>query len=412
MNAILNQNISLDEYDYPLPDNQIAKFPAQTRDQSKLLVYKNGEIIHAKFNNLLEFLPPKAHLVFNNTKVIPARLKFKTLNDATIEIFLLKPIGSNLLSNNALEANTNCTWQCMVGNKKRWKKSEILDFQISINEISCKLQAQLIDADDSTVYFTWENENNTITFNEIINQIGQIPLPPYIDRQPISTDLETYQTVYSASLGAVAAPTAGLHFTQNILDQLLSNQFSIQNITLHVGAGTFLPIKEPNVLNHKMHNEQIIFDLAAITTLIENIDNILPVGTTSLRALESLYWFGVKLLNNEYQKPINQINFFIEKLYPYLFNTEISSIDSLIAIKKFMEKENLTQIIGETEIFIFEGYKFKLCKGIITNFHQPKSTLILLISALIGQKWKLIYENALQNNYRFLSYGDSSLLLP
>jgi S-adenosylmethionine:tRNA ribosyltransferase-isomerase len=412
MSQVIPQSISLENYNYSLPDENIAKFPVQNRDQSKLLIYNSGMIAHDKFDNLTNYLPPNSHLVFNNTRVIPARLLFETSSGAKIEILLLKPIGVNSLIDEVLDSTSTCFWQCMIGNKKRWKSDEILQYKLAEPDFNCNIFVELIVQESNSVKFYWESFNQQVTFKSILDKIGQIPLPPYIDRQPISLDKETYQTVYSKSLGAVAAPTAGLHFTDKVFDDLKNSNFTLQNITLHVGAGTFLPIKEENVLNHKMHNEQIIFDLAGILTLIEKIDNIIPVGTTSLRALESLYWFGVKLILSEHLTGNSIQTFFIDKLYPYSIKQNISADESLSAIVGYMNSNKIDQIIGETEIFIFPGYQFKLCKGIITNFHQPKSTLLLLIAALVGPNWKQIYLNALSNNYRFLSYGDSSLLLP
>lgn len=412
MLQIIPQSISLENYNYSLPDESIAKFPVQNRDQSKLLIYNGGNITHDKFENLTNYLPPNSHLVFNNTRVMPARLLFETNSGAKIEILLLKPISENSFIDEVLDSTNACLWQCMIGNKKRWKNNEILQYQIIEPDFNCNIFVELIDRESNSVKFYWESFNQKVTFRSIIDKIGQIPLPPYIDRPLISLDKETYQTVYSESLGAVAAPTAGLHFTDKVFEDLKKSNFTSQNITLHVGAGTFLPIKEENVLNHKMHNEQIIFDLTGISTLIDKIDHIIPVGTTSLRALESLYWFGVKLILGEHLPDDNIQSFFIDKLYPYSNNQKISPQQSLSAVVGYMNTKKIDQIIGETEIFIFPGYQFKLCKGIITNFHQPKSTLLLLIAALVGPNWKQIYTNALSGDYRFLSYGDSSLLLP
>ncbi len=413
MDFSLHTEIKLDNFDFDLPEDKIAKFPLANRESSKLLIYKNGKLSHSKFSNLISFLPEKSHLVFNNTKVIQARIILKNKIGAKIEIFLLHPFQKTKSINHFFENTNFIEWVCIIGNKKKWKSDEILESKIRINDFEVLVFAQLIDADLNLVKIFWKSTHNIINFNQILHEIGQVPLPPYLNRSAIEADKTNYQTVYSNLPGAVAAPTAGLHFTENILQQLIDNQHSTQFITLHVGAGTFLPIKETNILNHKMHNEQIIFELSSIYDLIENIGKIIPVGTTSLRAIESLYWYGVKIIENFDENNPKLIPFFIEKLEPY--NSPEANILPEIALKAiidYMLLQNLNSLIGETEIFIFPGYKFRLIKGIITNFHQPKSTLILLIASLIGSNWREIYNSALTQNYRFLSYGDSSFLMP
>ncbi|MCF0064225.1 S-adenosylmethionine:tRNA ribosyltransferase-isomerase [Dyadobacter chenwenxiniae] len=395
--------IRLEDYTYDLPDERIAKYPLENRDQSKLLIYKSGEIAHWRFTDLPENLPSKALLVFNDTKVIPARAYFKKETGAVIEILLLHPELPTRVINDAMLVRHSCVWECMIGNKKRWKLADMLTTNIEINGQQVCLSVHYEDYDQNLVRLTWDGD---FVFLDIVKALGEIPLPPYLNRETEARDSETYQTVYAHHDGAVAAPTAGLHFTQDVFKKLESKGVKKSFLTLHVGAGTFQPIKVSSVTEHRMHSEQVVFSKQLINDLLENLETIVPVGTTSLRSLESLYWFGVKLFRRE------TTEFFIEKLYPYPFKEEDlpSSSEALHSILAFMEDHNLDHIIGETEIFIFPGYKFRLCQGLVTNFHQPGSTLILLVAALTGQDWKRIYAEAFENNYRFLSYGDSSLL--
>jgi S-adenosylmethionine:tRNA ribosyltransferase-isomerase len=399
------KEIRIEDYNYSLPEEHIAKYPLSPRDSSKLLVYKNGEIASNSFQNLAENLPDNAHLVFNNTKVIPARLYFQKKTGAVIEVFLLDPFFPSNIISQVMESEEKVIWHCMIGNKKKWK-GEVLELKIPIARIEESIFAELVDREENKVSFTWKAK---ISFSEIVKAIGEIPLPPYLNRKTEVSDLETYQTVYSKFDGAVAAPTAGLHFTKAIFDRLNNANFHSSYITLHIGAGTFQPVKTENALEHHMHSEQIVFERSFIEKLIENNGPVIPVGTTSMRSLESLYWFGVKVLNEK----LETIPFKIEKLDPYKSYEKLpSKSDALQGILDYMVKKGLNSLIGDTEIFIFPGYSFKLCDGLITNFHQPKSTLLLLVSALIGDKWKEVYDFAKAKKYRFLSYGDSSLLLP
>ncbi|MFD2520877.1 S-adenosylmethionine:tRNA ribosyltransferase-isomerase [Emticicia soli] len=394
--------LDLEKYTYHLPDERIARFPVEPRDTSKLLVYKNETIKEDRFYRLVEHLPKESFLVFNNTKVIPARLFFQKESGAIIEIFLLNPVEPSTVISQVMETTRTCTWACMIGNKKRLKGKLVGTHTIhTANDL--ELVAELVDSEKNYVQFSWNNP--TLTFAEIVKYFGQIPLPPYLKRQTEEKDYQTYQTVYSKNDGAVAAPTAGLHFTEKVLFDLVEHDINYDFITLHVGAGTFQPIKVQNVVEHQMHSEQIVFDKAFIEQLARNLSFVIPVGTTSMRSLESLYWFGVKLLQG-------QNTFFIEKLFPYQQSEVISAEASIKAILDYMDAQNIAQLVGETEIFIFPGYQFRICKGIITNFHQPDSTLILLVAALVGDNWQKIYDFALENNFRFLSYGDSSLLIP
>jgi S-adenosylmethionine:tRNA ribosyltransferase-isomerase len=400
--------LDLEKYNYELSDERIGRFPVEPRDSSKLLIYKDLQISEDVFNKVNNHLPENTFLVFNNTKVIPARLFFQKENGVVIEVFLLSPVEPSSIVSQVMETTENCTWACMIGNKKRFKEKIVGTYNIDVGTYqvrpqNVKLTAELVDSEKNYVKFSWNNSD--LTFAEIVRFFGQIPLPPYLKRETEQKDYDTYQTVYSKNDGAVAAPTAGLHFTEQVFADLAQKGIKQDFVTLHVGAGTFQPIKVQNVVEHKMHCEQIVFDKSFIINLLENVSFVIPVGTTSMRSLESLYWFGVKLLSGEQ-------TFFIEKLSPYNQIESFTVEQSLKAIIDYMTENNLSQLVGETEIFIFPSYEFKICKGIITNFHQPDSTLILLVAALVGENWKKIYDYALENNFRFLSYGDSSLLIP
>jgi len=397
------ESIRLESYFYDLPDDRIARYPLDPRDSSRLLVYKNGEMAHKHFTDLTEYLPAETLLVFNNTRVIPARAYFQKETGATIEILLLHPQQPTQVINDAMLVQYTCVWECMIGNKKRWKKADILKTNIEVNGEAVKLEVEYADYDKNHIRLSWNSE---AVFLDIVKALGEIPLPPYLNRDTEETDKTTYQTVYADQDGAVAAPTAGLHFTEKVFQDLENKGIKTSFLTLHVGAGTFQPIKVSSVTEHRMHSEQVVFTRQLINDLLRSVKTIVPVGTTSLRSLESLYWFGVKLFRSE------TTVFQIEKLYPYPFEeSDLPTAEqSLLAIAKFMDDEKLDHIVGETEIFIFPGYQFRLCKGLITNYHQPGSTLILLVAALVGEDWTRIYEEALKEGYRFLSYGDSSLL--
>ena len=415
------QNIKLSDYTYDLPDERIAKFPLSKRDESKLLVYQQGELSHSVFKNITDYLPENSLLVFNNTKVIPARIHFQKPTGAIIQIFLLHPILPTPVINLAMDVTDSCVWECMIGNRKRWKKDDVLSQVLMIDGQEVEVNAEIDNEERNQVKLSWKNTDSKDGFEDktenrkpkienrkfvdLIQTLGTIPLPPYLNRETEASDSETYQTVYSEKKGAVAAPTAGLHFTQEVLQNLEKQGFRQDFLTLHVGAGTFQPIKVENIIEHKMHNEQVVFTKKNIENLLENLGNIIPVGTTSMRTLESIYWFGVKFLKGD-DSPL-----LIEKLYPYQHDNLPLVEDSLKAILMEMERKNIEEITAEKEIFIFPSYQFKICKGIITNYHQPESTLILLIAALIGEDWRKVYHEAMKRDYRFLSYGDSSLLL-
>jgi S-adenosylmethionine:tRNA ribosyltransferase-isomerase len=396
--------INLSEYTYDLADEKIAKYPLAERDQSKLLFYQQGAIVHRNFKDVVELIPAKTTLFFNNTKVIPARLIFNKKTGAQIEIFLLKPFLPSTILSIVMEEKQSVAWECMVGNFKKWKDDNPLERVLTLNGSQVSLKAYVHDRKKRLIRFEWNDAS--ISFAEIVEASGKVPLPPYLNRAAEESDKPRYQTVYSQHDGAVAAPTAGLHFTPEILKALENKGIRESFLTLHVSAGTFQPIKAENILEHPMHSEQLVVTKESIADVVAAEDKIIAVGTTSMRTLESLYWFGVRLMNG------NEV-FVIQKLEPYQDYESLPSRKSAFeAILSWMELNNLNQIIGTTEIFIFPGYEFRVCDGLITNFHQPGSTLILLVAAFIGADWKKLYDQALENNYRFLSYGDSSLLMP
>jgi S-adenosylmethionine:tRNA ribosyltransferase-isomerase len=395
--------IDLSEYEYTLPDERIAKFPLEKRDASKLLYVQDGKIEHLHFYDLPDLLPADTLLVYNDTKVIPARLIFQRETGARIEIFLLQPIAPTTVIPEIMLAKHPVTWETMIGNAKKWKDGEILKGQVQINGQDIVLSAKLIDREKKAVEFSWDDAE--IAFVDLVEASGEVPLPPYLNRKPNAEDKSRYQTVYSKKEGAVAAPTAGLHFTDEIFEKLRSKGIQEAQVTLHVSAGTFQPIKAENVLEHPMHSEQIQINREMIEKLLAQKGKTVAVGTTSVRTLESLFWFGVKLLEGKGEE------FSIEKLYAYQDrSTTPDKSESLRAVLDFMKKNGLESILGNTEIFIFPGYQYRMIEGLITNFHQPGSTLILLIATILGENWKNIYEEALDREYRFLSYGDSSLL--
>ncbi len=389
-------SINLSDYAYNLPQDLIAKRPEADRAKSKLLHYVKGRINHHSFSDILTLIPTRSTIFLNNTKVIPARLFFKRESGAQIEVFLLEPLSDRKLEI-VMQSRMSCEWKCMIGNLKKWKEDEI----ISVDTGSSKLYAQLLDRGKMHVALTWDD---SIPFSTILTDIGNVPLPPYIDRDADKEDIERYQTVYSEIEGAVAAPTAGLHFTSSILNELGKHHI-IEPLTLHVGAGTFQPILTNSVDKHLMHSEKIILTRKNIEN-IKNSKFSVAVGTTSMRTLESTYWFGVKLKRDQ------NASFFIEQNFPYYNEQTLSVEASMDCILHFMDTLGTDTIHGVTEIFIVPGYQFKIVDGLITNYHLPGSTLILLVAAFIGEDWRKVYHEAQTNKYRFLSYGDSSYLVP
>ena len=387
--------LSLEKFDYHLPDEKIAKFPLTQRDQSKLLFFDKGDISHKKFHQLPEILPEKSLVVFNNTKVIPARLYFKKDTGASIEILLLEPCSYPDFQQ-AMQQKKESRWKCMVGNLKKWKNGSLIAVKDQI-----QLEATLIDREKQELAFTYPEE---LTFSEVLAIFGFVPLPPYLKRAGDPKDKDSYQTVYAKNEGAVAAPTAGLHFTNKTFDDLSQKGIKKLDVTLHISSGTFQPVKTEDIREHPMHNEYFEISYESVNQLCHQ-QKVIAVGTTSLRTLESLYWFGCMLQNNP------EALCEIPKLYPYENDIDLSAEDAFFNIREYMKKRNIDKLIGNTEIFVFPGYRLRVIKGLITNFHLPKSTLIMLIAALVGDNWKKIYQEALNNNYRFLSYGDSSLLI-
>jgi S-adenosylmethionine:tRNA ribosyltransferase-isomerase len=391
--------LKISDYSYNLPEERIARFPLDRRDASKLLVYKHGRIEHHTFNEMVKLLPPDAFLFFNNTKVIPARIQFKKDTGAEIEVFLLTPIKPSKVLTVAMTAKNSCSWQCTIGNLKRWKDGTTL--QRTWNDST--LTAKILDRENGIVEFGWTGEQ---TFAEILEEIGRVPLPPYLNRQADATDKKRYQTVYSRHEGAVAAPTAGLHFTDATFQEMKLADIGHDFLTLHVSAGTFQPVKNEDANDHTMHDEQVAISRTNLENILAN-DFIVAVGTTSMRTLESLYWYGVKLIENP------GAEFVITQTDAYEKRAALPDTKSAIQkVLDFMKANNMGTLIGRTAIYIKPGYNFKVCKSLITNFHQPGSTLILLVAAFVGRDWKKIYDEALANEYRFLSYGDSSLLIP
>ncbi|MDQ3537139.1 MAG: S-adenosylmethionine:tRNA ribosyltransferase-isomerase [Bacteroidota bacterium] len=397
--------IKLSDYDYYLPEENIAKHPLENREDSRLLLYQQQHIKHHSFNEIAHLLPSDAMLVFNDTKVISARIFFYKDTGALIEIFILNPLNPAPV-HITMQEKRSCTWSCMIGNLKKWKDKDILKREVEVNGKTVILNAELKNRGAGEVVFSWDDSQTT--FAEILESAGEVPLPPYLNRKATQEDKPRYQTVYSKNQGAVAAPTAGLHFTNDVLKELENKGIRKEYLTLHVSAGTFQPVKHENVVDHPMHSEVVIIKKETIRSLLNFNGKIIAVGTTSMRSLESLYWFGVKLHLNKGSL------FKIDKLDPYQIPPIPlpSKTEAFEEISNYMVTNDLNQLYGSTEIFIMPGYQFKICDGLITNFHLPKSTLILLIAAFVGENWRKIYQEALNENYRFLSYGDSSFLMP
>lgn len=398
------KDIRIEEFNYPLPDERIAKYPLAERDKCKLLVrQKNGNISEHIFCELPELLPHDSILVYNNTRVINARLRFhKEEGGALIEIFCLEPVEPHDYAVNFAQQES-CSWLCFVGNSKKWKQGS-LSMKLQIDDKDTVLSATRIDKEGnaSIIQFTWDNN---FTFAQIIETAGEIPIPPYLNRQTECNDKTDYQTVYSHIDGSVAAPTAGLHFTPEVLDKITALNIPRRELTLHVGAGTFQPVKSENIGEHEMHSEFIAVYRSLIIELSETDRKVIAVGTTSVRTLESLYHIGCLISQNKWDGEVPQ-------WYPYDQNhPKLSVTDALNYILNYLNKSGQDTLIASTRIIIAPGYEYKIVRGIITNFHQPQSTLLLLVSAFANDDWKPIYDYALDNDFRFLSYGDATLLL-
>lgn len=399
-------NLSAQALNYELPDDRIAKYPLENRDASKLLVWQNGKIKNAVFKSLEKFLPEKSMLVFNNTKVIRARLQFQKITGAQIEIFCLDPLepADYQIS---FQQTQSCIWNCMVGNLKKWKEEPLIKV-IEFEGASVQVKAEKLkqEAGNVQVRFSWDNPK--MDFASLIEVFGILPIPPYLNRETEESDQVRYQTIYSKIKGSVAAPTAGLHFTDDVFSSLKKKEIECAELTLHVGAGTFKPVKSETIADHEMHAEQIYVRKAFLELLLKKTGKLIAVGTTSIRTLESLYWLGVQLSENP-DIPPTQLH--IEQWLPYNSEIYISAEESLKTLISYLENHQLESLIASTQIIIVPGYQFRIVDGMITNFHQPQSTLLLLISAYLGNDWTRVYDHALQNDYRFLSYGDSNLYL-
>ncbi|MCX6292898.1 MAG: S-adenosylmethionine:tRNA ribosyltransferase-isomerase [Sphingobacteriales bacterium] len=399
------KNISINDFDYDLPNERIALFPLENRDQSKLLIFKNEQISEDCFENILTHIPKESLLVFNNSKVINARIVFEKSTGSKIEIFCLEPAGDTHEYASVMAEKGSSIWKCFIGGVSKWK-TEYLEKVVNINDKEIVFKAKIISnlSEGFVVKFEWNDAS--ISFAEILDKTGDVPLPPYIKRSTELADTSRYQTVYAQHDGSVAAPTAGLHFTEQILAQLNQHQIYQAFVTLHVGAGTFKPVKSETMQEHEMHSEWIDVDINSIQNIADQKELIIAVGTTSLRTLESLYWLGVKSLLNPDIEILD-----IQQWDAYeLSANEISKEAALTALMVWMHKKGVNRIFTTTQLLITPGYSFKIVKAMVTNFHQPKSTLLLLVAAAIGTKWKACYEYALENDFRFLSYGDANLL--
>lgn len=401
------QHIKIEDYNYPLPDERIAKFPLEKRDASKLLLNKNGQLSEFHFYDLPELLPADCLLVFNNTKVIQARLIFTKETGAQIEVFCLEPHNPNdyVLSFQQTQA---CEWKCMVGNSKKWKAGKIQTSLQLNNGKSVLLEAERVSTEGNThiIRFTWEDQ--ALTFADILDKAGELPIPPYLHRHTCERDKETYQTVYSKIKGSVAAPTAGLHFTPEVLAALPAKGIELEELTLHVGAGTFQPVKSEEIKEHTMHSEVISVKQETIEHLIKKTGRVVAVGTTSVRTLESLYYIGLYLQAHP-DAEAHELS--VQQWTPYKTESKLTTEQALNNILLYLKKNNKEKLQTATQIIIAPGYEFKVVNAIITNFHQPKSTLLLLISAYLKGNWLEMYNYALAHDFRFLSYGDSSLLI-
>lgn len=399
------KDISIEAYDYPLPEDRIAKYPLAERDASKLLVLKDNVISESQFKHVGEYLPKDALLVFNETKVIRARLQFHKTTGSRIEVFCLEPEQDYQM---AFSACSPVRWKCLVGNAKRWKEGK-LSMELSVKGEKVSLFAERLAHNDqySEIEFSWTPEN--LSFAAVLEAAGEIPLPPYLHRDAEPDDRDRYQTVFARYDGSVAAPTAGLHFTQPLIAELRDEGFGFDEVTLHVGAGTFRPVATETIGEHAMHSETIIVRKSLIENLIQHFGKpVIPVGTTSTRTLESLYWIGVMLKEQgDALRPLH-----VEQWFPYETHAPLSATEALQGILAYLDKHGLTRLEASTALMIAPSYKMRIITGLITNFHQPKSTLLLLVSALIGERWKDCYRFALDHGFRFLSYGDSCLFLP
>lgn len=404
--------IQISEYDYPLTDERIAKYPLAERDHSKLLVYRDGRISEDRFFNVGEYIAPESLLIYNNTKVIPARIVFHKETGARIEVFCLEPLQPRDYQL-ALGGKKNCVWKCMIGNLKKWKEGVLTNGMLHAERLSTT-------GNTHEVKFSWDDKR--LSFAEVLDSLGELPIPPYLNRATEESDKTTYQTVYSRVKGSVAAPTAGLHFTDKVLDDLRKRGIKTTELTLHVGAGTFQPVKEEDADKHVMHTEIISVPRQTIKDVMDNLGHIVAVGTTSMRTLESLYYIGVQIHNDMLHFPYEdcrredypwesyRLDLKVGQFEPYKEEFYLQTGWALKAILDYLDMTKQSTLHAETQIMIKPGYEFRVVNQLITNFHQPKSTLLLLVSAFVGEDWRSIYYYALAHDFRFLSYGDSSIL--
>lgn len=421
------KHIKISDYNYDLPDERIAKFPIAQRDHSKLLVYKHGEVSDEVFHHLPTYLPQGALMIFNNTKVIQARLHFRKETGALIEVFLMEPAEPTDYEL-MFQTTGHCSWLCMIGNLKKWKEGSLKrDFEIKGNKLTLSAtmrrgdtlgsEAQeMVAKGGGTNYwvdFDWDNDK--VSFAEILEAVGELPIPPYLNRKTEESDKTTYQTVYSKIKGSVAAPTAGLHFTDAVLKDLDAHGIDREEVTLHVGAGTFKPVKSLEIEGHQMHTEYIVVHRRSLEKLIKHECRVIAVGTTSVRTIESLYYMGVHLLKHP---EANEEDLHVNQWDPYELSEDGNLVDGITpmqaiqAIIDYLDRNGLEALHSSTQIIIAPGYQYKIVKMLVTNFHQPQSTLLLLVSAFLKGDWKKVYDYALSHDFRFLSYGDSSLLIP
>ena len=401
------KHIRISEFNYPLPDERIAKFPLPVRDQSKLLVYRHGEVSEDHFTSLPSYLPAGNLMIFNNTKVIQARLHFRKDTGALIEVFCLEPIEPNDYVLN-FQQTEHAAWLCMIGNLKKWKEGT-LKREMTVKGQPITLTATRGECHGTSHWVNFRWNNPEITFADILEVFGELPIPPYLNRDTQESDKETYQTVYSKIKGSVAAPTAGLHFTPRVLEALQEKGIDLEELTLHVGAGTFKPVKSEEIEGHEMHTEYISVNRATIKKLIDHDGCAVAVGTTSVRTLESLYHIGVTLAENP---DATEEELHVRQWQPYEKYDQIPPVVALQKILGYLDRNGLEALHSSTQIIIAPGYQYKIVKAMVTNFHQPQSTLLLLVSAFVKGNWRTIYDYAQSHDFRFLSYGDSSLLIP
>ena len=401
--------LSINDFSYHLPEGRIAKIPLEERDQSRLLVFSNKEILDGSYRDLATYLPAGSLLVFNNTKVIEARVLFQKATGGVIELFILEPADRYKDVSEAMQQRGEVHWKCLIGGASKWKHGQVLKKEMQYNGDMLVLTASIAERLEGSFLVTFSWQPATLSFIEVLHNAGLIPIPPYLKRETTESDKERYQTIFAKAEGSVAAPTAALHFTEPLFASLGKKNISSEFVTLHVGAGTFMPVKSQQMKDHEMHAEFLEVEKSSINKLIDNLGKIFPVGTTSLRTIESLYWMGLKCLKDP-AIPFEQLAIQQWEIYDCPVEDQSDSKTVLTALLKWMANAKLEKLVIRTKILIAPGYSFKLTSGLLTNFHQPQSTLLLLVAALIGDDWKKIYEHATNNGYRFLSYGDGCLL--